>query len=633
MLPNGYLFEHIARGSRGGGVGLLFNKTLNMKKISFNKFKSFEAIGMTSNSSSGHFSVFVIYRPPPSAKNKFSISLFFDEFSTFLEKFSTEMKSFIIVGDFNFHVEDMTDAHALRFLNILECFNLTQHVREATYQGKHILDLVITRDDENIINNVSVSDPAISDHSAVFCNILISKPPFERRVSRCRKLKSVDLDSFSKDVSGLLLSTALQNDLPGLLGQYESVLTSVLDQHAPCKERVITVRPSSPWYTDEVKVAKVKRRRLERNWRKSRLMVDRQLYVDQCNLVRDLIKKAKNEFYSNIISENQSNQRVLFSTFQKWTNMKADQHFPSSNSSDGLANSFADFFESKISTIQAGFKSSSENVSFSDNSTLCHFLSFFEEISLECLSKIIAPLVLKSSELDPVPGLFLKSCFQHLLPMVTRIVNLSLSSGSFPSNLKEAIVKPILKKHSLSTEEFSNFRPVSNLKFISKAIEKVVAAQLTEHLNKNNLHEPFQSAYKKYHSVETALLRVQNDVLKAIDSQRSVILVLLDLSAAFDTVDSQRSVILVLLDLSAAFDTVDHKILLERMSSRFGINGLVLKWFESYLTDRRFRVSVQGSLSSSRSLQCGVPQGSILGPILFLIYTSPIGDIFKRSRY
>jgi hypothetical protein len=259
----------------------------------------------------------------------------------------------------------------------------------------------------------------ISDHSAVFCNILISKPLFERRVSRCRKLKSVDLDSFSKDVSGLLLSTALQKDLPGLLGQYESVLTSVLDQYAPCKEWVITVRPSSPWYTDEVKVDKVKRRHLERNWRKSRLMVDR------CNLVQDLIKKAKNELYSNNISENQSNQRVLFSTFQKWTNMKVEQHFPSSNSSDGLANSFADFFESKISTIQAGFDSSSENVSFSDNSTLCHFLSFFEEISSECLSKIIAPLVLKSSELDPVPGLFLKRCFQHLLPMVTgtRIFN------------------------------------------------------------------------------------------------------------------------------------------------------------------------------------------------------------------
>lgn len=152
MLPNGYLFEYIAREGRVGGVGLLLKKALIMKKISIKKFKSFKAMGMTSQSSSGHFSIFVIYRPPPSAKNNSSISLFFGEFSTFLEQFSTEMRSVLIVGDFNFHVEDLSDGIAGRFLDMLECFNLTQHVRHTTYQGKHVLDLLITRADENIID-------------------------------------------------------------------------------------------------------------------------------------------------------------------------------------------------------------------------------------------------------------------------------------------------------------------------------------------------------------------------------------------------------------------------------------------------------------------------------------------------
>lgn len=205
---------------------------------------------------------------------------------------------------------------------------------------------------------------------------MIHKPPFERRVSRCCKLKSVDLDSFSNDVSVVMSSTTLQNDLPGLLGQYESVLTSVLDQHAPCKEWVVTVRLCTPWYTDEVKAAKVKRRRLERNRRKSGLMIDRELYVNNCKFVCDLIKKAKNEFYSNLISENQSHQKILFSTFQKWTNMKTEQHFPSSQSIEGLANSFADFFVGKISAIQAGFESFSQSVPLSENSTLFESLSF-----------------------------------------------------------------------------------------------------------------------------------------------------------------------------------------------------------------------------------------------------------------
>jgi hypothetical protein len=211
----------------------------------------------------------------------------------------------------------------------LECFNLIQHVKQATYQGKHVLDLVITRAEDNIINCVNVGDPVISDHSAVLCDLLIHKPPFEKRISKCRKLKSINLDSFSNDVSVSLLSSFPKTDLVWLLHQYESALTSVLDQHAPLKEHIITVRPSAPWYTDEIKVAKIKRRKLERTWRNTRLTIDRQLYIDQCNMVKNLITKAKNEFYSNIISENHTNQKVLFSTFQKWTSMKAGQLFPS----------------------------------------------------------------------------------------------------------------------------------------------------------------------------------------------------------------------------------------------------------------------------------------------------------------
>ena len=152
-----------------------------MKKVSINKLKSFEAMGMSFHSSSGQFSIFIIYRPPPRSGNNSSNSLFFHEFSTFLEHFSTTTGSMLIVGDFNFHVEDSSDGIALQFLNILECFNLTQHVRHATYQGKHVLDLLITRADENIINCISVCDPAISDHSAVFCDLMIHKPPFEKK--------------------------------------------------------------------------------------------------------------------------------------------------------------------------------------------------------------------------------------------------------------------------------------------------------------------------------------------------------------------------------------------------------------------------------------------------------------------
>ena len=181
-----------------------------------------------------------------------------------------------------------------------------------------------------------------------------------------------------------------------------------------------------------------------------------------------------------------------------------------------------------------------------------------------------------------------------------------------PGILKQAILKPLLKKPSLDSNDFKNYRPISNLRFISKTIEKCVAKQLIQHLDINDLGETYQSAYKRNHSTETALIRVHNDIAMAIDKHNSVIL--------------------ILLDLSAAFDTVDHGILLSRLSNRFGITGTVLEWFRSYLSDRTQFVQVNGACSASHVLEFGVPQGSVLGPLLYSMYTSPLGEIARRHQ-
>ncbi len=144
--------------------------------------------------------------------------------------------------------------------------------------------------------------------------------------------------------------------------------------------------------------------------------------------------------------------------------------------------------------------------------------------------------------------------------------NKSLQTGIMPSQLKEAIVKPTLKKPHLDIQDLNNYRPVSNLPFLSKVIERVVAAQLTEYMTKNSLTEPLQSAYRQHHSTETALVHVLNDILLSLDKKKSVFL--------------------ILLDLSAAFDTVDHKLLIDRISRRLGIGGVVRDWIESYIAGR-----------------------------------------------
>ena len=153
----------------------------------------------------------------------------------------------------------------------------------------------------------------------------------------------------------------------------------------------------------------------------------------------------------------------------------------------------------------------------------------------------------------------IKTRHATLVLVITKIVNLSLTTGHVPDCLKEAIVKPLLKKPGLNNELLKNYRPISNISFLSKIIEKVVATRLNKYLNDHNLHEPLQSAYKPFHSTESALLKVQNYI--------------------FTDIEIRKGVILVLLDLSAAFDTIDHLVLLRLMESRLGITRTRLNWF------------------------------------------------------
>ena len=193
----------------------------------------------------------------------------------------------------------------------------------------------------------------------------------------------------------------------------------------------------------------------------------------------------------------------------------------------------------------------------------------------------------------------------------SQILSISLSEGIFPSSFKQALVQPLLKKPSLSTDDLNNFRPISNLIFISKILEKVVASRIQFHLSSNSLSSSFQSAYRIFQSTETTLLKIHNDLILAMDRGEVTSL--------------------ILLDLSAAFDTVDHSILLTRLQNWFGLDGLSLDWFSSYLSLRSQAVSINDSISAFSTLSCGVPQGSVLGPLLFTLYTTPLGSMISKN--
>ena len=174
-------------------------------------------------------------------------------------------------------------------------------------------------------------------------------------------------------------------------------------------------------------------------------------------------------------------------------------------------------------------------------------------------------------------------------------------------------MRPLLKKSNLDPENLKNYRPVSNLSFLSKILEKIVLSQINVHLTENGLQEVFQSAYKAKHSTETALLKVTSDLLCSTDRGEVSVL--------------------ALLDLSAAFDTLDHEILLKRMSTTYGIHGTVLKWFASYISNRHQRVAINGYQSDPLHLKFGVPQGSVLGPVLFSMYAQPVSEVIQEHDF
>jgi fibrillarin-like rRNA methylase len=223
--------------------------------------------------------------------------------------------------------------------------------------------------------------------------------------------------------------------------------------------------------------------------------------------------------------------------------------------------------------------------------------------------KIILQLPNKTSPLDFIHTSVLKSCVDVFVPLLTRLVNLSFSEGCFPELFKLAQVTPLLKKAGLDENNPANYRPISNLNTIGKIIERLCLLRLLPHVASTGNFSPLQSAYRKKHSTETALLKILDDLYRIVDSKHAAVL--------------------IALDLSAAFDTVNHAVLIKRMEETFGVKGTVQAWIQSYLSFRTQYVKIGSERSNISPLTVGVPQGSVLGPFLFSVYVSPIAELIS----
>ena len=627
MTPYGYKTKSFPReGRRGGGIAVIYRDIFN-PYIRFNsqpafEHSTFEAAEMAIDYKGTCKKFLIIYRPPISSNE----ATFLREFSNFITSFSIQGASRYVLGDFNLHYNKDTPT-VRKIKDVIESQNLCQLINAPTQASGNTLDWLITRDEENI--HASITDPLISDHKLITFRLRFSKPPKLTKNIQTRNIKRISMPAFKatlnqqmKNVNLLAsfdqpLSTetlflhddhihaTTRDELDTVVLAFDYALRQTLDTHAPLTSRRITERTQAPWFNNDIKEAKVKKRKSERRWKKTALTIHKQVFSQNIQSQNKLIQQAKVNYYQHLFVNIRS-CKEMFILKDELLGKQKKSPLPSITASE-CSEQFSSFFCDKVCAIRdelEQYAPEPQPYCFTGSE-----LNRFEPVTYKEVLDTINESAAKSCELDAIPTALLKNCADVVIPPLVDIFNRSLDLGYVPESFKVALVTPLLKKTNLDEENFNNYRPVSNLLFISKILEKIVLKQLLKHLKSNKLLEPLQSAYRSGHSTETALLKVFNDLL--IEA------------------DDGNVTLLSLLDLSSAFDTIDHAILLERLYSTFGIAGSVLKWCKSYLSDRYQIVKVDSAKSDKKRLDYGVPQGSVLGPILFTLYVQPLTGILE----
>ena len=396
-----------------------------------------------------------------------------------------------------------------------------------------------------------------------------------------------------------------------LMTSLRTICSNIIDHFFPEATKKITVSLSAPWYNGACAQAKQTCRRLERLSKRDPSL--RQEYLEALKHSATVLRKRKQEYYNQYFEECKDNSRKLFSTVATLTGRVENDQLPELARTSPLefAEMFNKFLQDKIETIWKELEQLQLPEIIHPPVQLRSILTSFQPISPETFDEIYARTKRTCCEIDPidfrkVPPLFLKDFF-------ISTINATFKHSEFPESEKKGIIHPKPKSKDVDMNDLllmlKNQRPITNVSYESKLIETATHDQLNQHVIENGILPPTQSAYRTRHSTESALLRVYNDITTSLDKGLHTIV--------------------VYLDMSSAFDSIDHGLLLEDLHN-IGVRDQALTLLKSYLENRSVQVAVNGAMSKELPLKFGVPQGSVLGPLLFLIYTRQLSVLLEE---